>query len=147
MDILSIPFHRLLNIERIQNDDDFIFQIEERPELHNHLGTFHACAQLTLAEATSGEYLLQQFREIKDVVVPVIRRTEVKYSMPANGILFSKASFSSTSKQDFLKELETKNRCIISIKVEVFNTESKRTLSAVFDWVITIMPVRKSVLR
>ena len=139
MDILSIPFHRLLNIERNQNDDDFIFQIEERPELHNHLGTFHACAQLSLAEATAGEFLQQQFQELKDVVVPVIRRTEVKYSMPANGTLFSKASFSSGSKEDFLKEFEARKRCIIPIKVEVFNTESKRTLSAVFDWLITIM--------
>ena len=139
MDILSIPFHKLLNIERNQNDDDFIFQIEERPELHNHLGTLHACAQLSLAEATAGEYLQQQFPEIKDTVVPVIRRTEVKYSMPAKGTLFSKASFSSGSKEDFLKELESKKRCIIPIKVEVFNTESKRTLSAVFDWFITMM--------
>lgn len=139
MDILSIPFHHLLNIERNQNDDDFIFQIDERPELHNHLGTFHACAQLSLAEATSGEFLQQQFQELKDVVIPVIRRTEVKYSMPANGTLYSKASFSSGSKDDFLKEFEARKRCIIPIKVEVFNTESKRTMSAVFDWLITIM--------
>ena len=139
MDILSIPFHRLLNIERFQNDNDFIFQLEERPELHNHLGTFHACAQLSLAEATAGEYLQQQFPEIKDAVIPVIRRTEVKYSMPAKGTLFSKASFSSGSKEDFLKEFELRNRCIIPIKVDVFNTEGKRALSAVFDWVITIM--------
>ena len=89
MDILSIPFHRLLNIERNLNDDEFIFQIEERPELHNHLGTFHACAQLSLAEATAGEYLQQQFPEIKDEVIPVIRKTEVKYAMPAKGSFFS----------------------------------------------------------
>ena len=56
MDILSIPFHQLLHIERNQ-DDAFIFQMKERPEFNNHLGTFHACAQLSLAEATSGEYL------------------------------------------------------------------------------------------
>ena len=37
MDILSIPFHRLLNIERSQNDNDYIFQIDERSELHNRL--------------------------------------------------------------------------------------------------------------
>ena len=67
MNILSIPFHRLLHIER-NLDDDFIFQIRERPELHNHLGTFHACAQLSLAEATAGEYLQQQFQEIKSSI-------------------------------------------------------------------------------
>ena len=137
MDILSIPFHHLLNIEAYQKDGDFIFQVEERPELHNHLGTFHACAQLALAEATSGEYLQQEFLELKDVVVPVIRRTEVKYSLPANGTLFSKASFASGSKEEFLKDFQARKRCIIPIKVEVFNLENKRTLSAVFDWLIS----------
>ena len=139
MDILSIPFHRLLNIERFQNDSDFIYQIEERPELHNHLGTFHACAQLSLAEATAGEYLRQRFPEIKDAVIPVIRRTEVKYAMPAKGTLISKASFSSGSKEGFLKDFKLRGRCMIPIKVEVFNTDRKRTLSAVFDWVITLI--------
>lgn len=136
MDILSIPFHQLLRVER-SDDDDFIFQLKERPEFHNHLGTFHACAQLTLAEATSGEYLQEQFQEIKDEVVPVIRRTEVKYSMPANGMLSSKASFSTGNKEQYLSEFKSRKRCIIPIKVEVFNTENKKTLSAVFDWVIT----------
>ena len=79
MDILSIPFHRLLNIEPNQKGGEFIFQIEERPELHNHLGTFHACAQLALAEATSGEFMIQ---------------------------------------------FEARKRCIIPIKIEVFNTEN-----------------------
>lgn len=138
MDILSVPFHRLLNIEENQKGGEFIFQVEERPELRNHLGTFHACAQLALAEATSGEYLLQQFMELKDVVVPVIRRTEVKYSLPANGTLFSKATFASGSKEEFMKQFEARKRCIIAIKIEVFNTENKRTLSAVFDWLISL---------
>lgn len=135
MDILSIPFHRLLHIERNPNND-FIFQMEERPELHNHLETLHACVQLALAEATSGEYLQDQFQEIKDLVIPVIRRTEVKYSLPANGTLYSKAAFSSGSREGYLKEYETRKRCIIPIRVEVINTEGKRTLSAVFEWAV-----------
>ena len=137
MDVLSIPFHHLLQIERNQ-DDDFIFQIKERPELLNHLGTFHACAQLALAEATSGEFLQEQFHEIKDLVIPVIRRTEVKYSMPAKGSLYSKATFSSGNKEDFLKEFESRKRFNIPIKVEVFNTDGKRTLSSIFEWVIMV---------
>lgn len=110
--------------------------IDERPELHNHLGTYHACAQLALAEATSGEYLQEQFKEIKDQVIPVIRRTEVKYSMPANGTLNSRASLSLGDREGYLKEFELKKRCLIPIQVEVFNTEKKRVLSAKFEWVI-----------
>jgi len=137
MDILTIPFHRLLRIERNQ-DDDFIFQIKERSELQNHLGTYHACAQLALAEATAGEYLQQQLHEIKDMVIPLIRRTEVKYTRPASGTLSSKASFSVENKEYYLKEFESRKRCYIPIEVEVYNSEGKKTLSAIFDWVIMV---------
>ena len=84
MDILSIPFHRFLNIEKSDEGEGFIFRMEERPEHLNHLGTIHACAQLALAEASSGEFLLEQFGDLKDSVIPLIRKTEVKYSKPAN---------------------------------------------------------------
>ena len=137
MDILKIPFHRHLQIENFQDNDEYIFCMDERPEHLNHLGTIHACAQLALAEASSGEYLRTQFNEIEGKVVPVIRKTEVKYSTPANGSLFSKASFPAGNREDYLKEYKLRGRFIIPVKVEVYNNENKRTLLAVFEWFIT----------
>ena len=58
MDILAIPFHKFLNIKK-HAGDDYIFEADERPEYLNHLQTIHACVQLALAEASSGEFLLQ----------------------------------------------------------------------------------------
>ena len=58
MDILSIPFHKYLSIEKYPGDV-YIFQVQEKPEFLNHLQTHHACLQLALAEASSGEFLLQ----------------------------------------------------------------------------------------
>ena len=97
MNILSVPFHQFINIKRSENEN-YIFTIEERPEYLNHLGTIHACVQLSLAEATSGEFLLNQFIELASEVIPVVRKTEVKYRKPANGNLFSKATFSMNKK-------------------------------------------------
>jgi len=68
MEILSIPFHHFLNIKRNENED-FIFKIDERPEYSNHLGTIHACVQVSLAEASSGEFLLQQFNELETELI------------------------------------------------------------------------------
>ena len=137
MDILNIPFHRLLHIGKDQISDEYLFCMEERPELLNHLGTIHACAQLALAEASAGEYLVQQFNELKGKVVPVIRKTEVKYALPANGSLFSKVSFISGTREEYLEEYEKRGRFLIPTKVEVYNSENKRTLTAVFNWFIT----------
>lgn len=137
MDILEIPFHRHLNIERSGDEEDVFYCMEEHPEVLNHLGTIHACAQLALAEATSGGYLIQQFPELNGKVIPVIRKTEVKYSTPAFGKLSSRASFLSGSREQYMVDYMDKGRCIIPVKVEVFNTENKKTLSAVFSWFIT----------
>jgi len=133
MDILEIPFHRYLNIEE-HPEDDYIFEAKERPEHLNHLGTIHACVQLSLAEASSGEFLLKEFGEHRDEVIPLIRKTEVKYHRPANGTLYSRASFPGLNQAGFLEKLFSRGRAVIQIKVEIFDDNSQKVLTAVFDW-------------
>ena len=135
MNILEVPFHRFLNIEK-SDKQGFIFKLAEQQQLINHLGTIHACAQLTLAESTSGEFLLNEFYEIREQVIPVMRKTEVKYQKPGKGNLYSKATFSKIDKVSVYNELSRKSRAIVPIKVEVFNDANERTLLAVFDWFV-----------
>jgi len=140
MDILAIPFHQFLNIKRSESDD-FIFRIEEQPEFLNHLGTIHACVQLSLAEATSGEFLLNQFNDLKNELVPVVRKSEVKYHKPANGMLFSKATFASSNRENALIELETKKRALIQVRVDVYDEKNMNMLTAIFEWfILKIIP-------
>jgi hypothetical protein len=136
MDILEIPFHKYMNIKKVIRDKDLIFRIEERPEYLNHLGTIHACVQLSLAEATSGEFLLHNFRCQESGLIPVIRKTEAKYHRPANGELFSKAEFFSPTRLEALVELNEKNRTLIKVKVEVNDSEKNKVLTVIFDWFI-----------
>ncbi len=133
MDILAIPFHKYLNIEK-HPGDEYIFEAREKPEHLNHLGTIHACVQLSLAEASSGEYLLLEFGALRDEVIPLIRKTEVKYHRPANGTLYSRASFPSLNKEEVLDELKSRGRSVIQIKVEIYDSSSRKVLTAVFDW-------------
>ena len=137
MDVLAIPFHKFLNIEE-HPGDEYIFEAKERPEYLNHLQTIHACVQLSLAEASSGEFLLQQFKEINTGVIPLIRKTEAKYHGPANGTLYSRASFLSSGKAEVLGELSEKNRTITQIKVEILDSSKNRVLTAIFDWFLKI---------
>lgn len=137
MDILTIPFHKFLNIKK-HAGNKYIFEADERPEHLNHLQTIHACAQLALAEASSGEFLLQQFWEINKDVIPLIRKTEVKYHKPANGTLYSRASFRSANRAEVLDELTNKNRVITQIKVEILDSSENKVLTAIFDWFLQI---------
>lgn len=135
MNILSIPFHEFIAIKR-SNKKGYLFMLEERPELNNHLNTVHASAQLALAEASSGEFLLEQFNDIKNQVIPVIRRTEIKYRQPGKGTLYTKCEFVEGDSQEFLKQFKEKKRIILKVKVHVFNEFEKRTSTAIFEWLI-----------
>jgi len=135
MKILDIPYHQFLGLKSAK-DENFIFHAEAKPEYLNHLGNVHACVQLSLAEASSGEFLLHQLFDLKDKLVPVIRNTEAKYHKPANGAIFSKAQFFTLSKQELEKELTTKKRSLVKIKTEVFDEQNVKTLTAIFEWFI-----------
>ena len=136
MDILSIPFHKLIRVDR-SGKPAYIFEIIERPEYLNHLGTIHACVQLSLAEAASGEFLIQEFNELQDEVIPVVRKSEARYHRPANGKLYARAEFYKSEKQLISNDLENRGRAMLKVKVEVVDSHKYRSLTAIFDWFIT----------
>jgi hypothetical protein len=136
MENLEIPFHKFLNIKRYTDSSEFILMIDERPEYLNHVGTVHACAQITLAEATSGEFLTDNIPNLIDKFFPVVRKSQTKYHKPAHGSLFSKAKILETTIPQIVQEVEEKGRAVFQIEVKVFDSTNVNTLTAVFDWFI-----------
>lgn len=136
MNILTIPFHSHLKIKK-SNSDSFTFMLEPQVFNENHLGTVHACAQLALAEATSGQFLLENFEDFENKVVPVIRKTQVKYHTPAKGYLYSVAEFIDGSKEDYVNQFEKRGRIMTSVKVKLYDENDKLILTAIFEWLIT----------
>ncbi len=91
MDVSQLPFNRFLGIQRCESKEDGIFEFVSDEKYLNHLGTIHASALFALAEASSGQFLAEQMKEDEEAVVPVLRRTEMKYRKPAKGAVYSKA--------------------------------------------------------
>ncbi len=133
MDILSIPFHKHISIGR-SGKSAYIFEIKERPEYLNHLGTIHACVQLTLAEAASGEFLIQEFNELQNKVIPVVRKSEARYHSPANGKLYARAEFYKSDKEVVKEDIQKRSRAMLKVKVEISDSNHKKSLTAIFDW-------------
>src|SRR5437762_13509668 len=88
--VTELPFNRFLGIETA-SDPAQLLRLPAGAQYLNHLGTVHASAQLALAEASSGEFLLRHFGST-DGIVPVVRRLEAKFRKPANGAVTSIAS-------------------------------------------------------
>lgn len=137
MNVLEIPFNKFLGIQRAESKTEFIFKLDSKKEYLNHLGTIHASVLFSLAEASSGEYLLNQFKDYNLDIIPVIRKVETKYSLPGKGSAYSKATFVNNNVENFIKELNSKNRAIIKVKVDIFNEEEKKLMTSVFDWFIS----------
>jgi acyl-coenzyme A thioesterase PaaI-like protein len=110
--------------------------LSDKEKYKNHLGTIHASAQFSLAEATSGYFLLKEFQEIKNII-PVVRKVEVKYKKPAQGKLFSKAELKE-NEEEIIKELFDKQRVLITVKVGILDSKSNITMVADFEWFIAL---------
>jgi len=132
--VTELPFNKFLGIQPASGDAHLL-QLPSGNEYLNHLGTVHAAAQLALAEASSGEFLLRHFGSAEDLL-PVVRRVEAKFRKPASGSIVSTASVAPEALAQLDAELSLKSRAVISITVEVYDELGAHTLSATFEWFI-----------
>src|SRR4051794_16991846 len=88
--VTNLPFNRFVGIQAAGADGG-ILRLPAGDQYLNHLGTVHASAQLSLAEATSGEFLLRVMGETEGLM-PVVRRLEARFRKPAYGAVTSRAS-------------------------------------------------------
>lgn len=137
LDILEIPFNKVINLER-SDKDQYILMLKDQSSLHNHLETLHAGVLFSVAESSSGEYLLQTFSHLKMEIIPVIRKAEIKYSTPGKGAVYSNAELISPTVREVDEMLETKKRVVIRVRADVFNEEDQRLLTAHFEWFVAV---------
>jgi acyl-coenzyme A thioesterase PaaI-like protein len=132
--VTELPFNSFLGIQTA-TDSLHLLQLPSGSQYLNHLGTVHASAQLALAEASSGEFLLKHFGGSRGVV-PVVRRLEAKFRKPASGSVASTAIATPEALARLDEELASKGRSLIPVTVELHDESGTHTLSATFEWFI-----------
>lgn len=133
--VTELPFNRFLGLE-VATDPAQILRLPGGPQYLNHLETVHASAQLALAEATSGEFLLRGVGSIAGLV-PVVRRLESKFRKPAHGALVSTVTTSPEVLEKVRADLEARGRATVTVEVELYDESDAHTLSATVEWFIT----------
>jgi acyl-coenzyme A thioesterase PaaI-like protein len=136
--VTELPFNSFLGIETASEPTQLL-RLPAGAQYLNHLGTVHASAQLALAEASSGEFLLRALGSTSGVV-PVVRRLDSKFRKPANGAVTSTVSTPPEALQQLSADLAAKGRGIISVAVELHDESGAHTLSATVEWFITRVP-------
>jgi acyl-coenzyme A thioesterase PaaI-like protein len=132
--VTELPFNHFLGV-RLAGDSPHLLRLPSGGQYLNHLGTVHASAQLALAEASSGEFLLRHFGSAHGII-PVVRRMEAKFRKPASGSITSSVSVPPEALARLDAELSSKGRSLFAIPVELYDESGAHTLSATFEWFI-----------
>jgi acyl-coenzyme A thioesterase PaaI-like protein len=135
--VTALTFNELVGLQ--QGGDSSLLTLPAGDQYLNHLGTVHAGALLTLAEAASGEFLLKYFSPT-DEVVPVVRRIEAKFRKPAHGAIASSTSASDVLLHEMKDELAAKGRTLVRIPVDLHDQSGTHVLSATVEWFISKAP-------
>lgn len=134
MDVIEIPYNAFLGITSGGSPNSL--RLKMTPELQNHLGAMHAGAQYSLAEACSGLYLLQQFPDLADKVVPVVRSAQVKYRKPAEDDIVAEASADQTEIDRFTERFSKKGRATITVNIAVKDPQGNTAMAGAFEWFV-----------
>lgn len=135
MDVTQIPFNILLEISHSSSDDN-VLELGFADNKKNHLGTFHAGAQFALAEACSGLALQNNFPHLAHSVIPVLRKSEIKFKKPAQSTLQARARIATETKVTFEQQLEKKGRATIAVPVEIMDHRGTITMTGTYEWFV-----------
>ncbi len=136
MRIPDLPFNALIGIQ-YSDDERYTLVLPEDPKYTNHLGTVHASALLALAEATSGQCLVDLTREVDFPLIPVVRRLESKFVKPAQGAIYSSYHLPGDASEPFLETLASRGRALLSIPVQIHDQNETLALNATVDWFVS----------
>ncbi len=138
MNILELPFNQHVGLGLARHGDRDVVCLD--PESHhcNHLGTVHAGALYSLAEAASGHELLHRLDLSPTEVMAVLRSAKVKYRRQATGRLLALAAMDEQVIAPFEQQLADKGRAFIDVEVQIVASGGEEEVFAgVFSWFVS----------
>lgn len=134
MHVTELAINKTMGMQLAAPEAGHLLELPETPLLLNHVGTVHASVQFALAEACSGEFLLRTLGETQNQVFAVLRSSNVKFRKPAHGALRATARVAEETNAAWSDELATRGRVVVSLHVEVSDTQGVITMSGQYDW-------------
>ena len=134
MHVTDLALNKTLRMQLVPVGDRDILEMPESPLLLNHVGTIHASAQFALAEASSGEFLLQHLGDTQNQVFAVLRTSAVKFRKPARGSLRASARLADGIAEPLANQLASRGRAFASVLVEVADRQGDVTMRGQYEW-------------
>lgn len=115
----SVPFANHTGVELLAlSAQGGVAKLIQRQEVSNHIGTVHAGAIFTLAEAASGAAMAGVFAPNLMTIRPVVSQASIAFLKVGKGILLASAILARPA-ADVLAEFDAANQTAFDVLVEV----------------------------
>ncbi len=130
----AVPFAGHLGLEITSvGAGEAVVLLPDRAELANHVGSQHAGALFTVAEAASGAAFVGAFAERLGEITPLARGAEISYEKIANGPIEATARLG-VPREGALATLDAEGRVVFPCEVELADSEGRRVATATIQW-------------
>jgi uncharacterized protein (TIGR00369 family) len=130
----AVPFAGHLDLEITSvGEGEATVRLPERPELTNHVGSQHAGALFTVAEAASGAAFVGAFAERLGEVTPLARSAEISYEKIAKGPIEASARLG-VPKEEALATLDAEGKVEFPCEIELTDGDGRRVATATVRW-------------
>ncbi|WP_119422392.1 PaaI family thioesterase [Desertibaculum subflavum] len=130
----AVPFAGLAGVELTElGPGRATARLVQRPDLCNHLGTFHAGALFTLGETASGGAMTGAFAEQILSVRPVAAEARITYAKAARGTLTATAT--ATEAPELLKaRLDAEGKVLFDVTVDIADEQGQLVAGMTVAW-------------
>jgi acyl-coenzyme A thioesterase PaaI-like protein len=130
----AVPFAGFLGLEitHVAAGESTVL-LPERVELTNHVGSQHAGALFTAAEAASGAAFVGAFAERMGEVTPLARAAEISYEKIAKGPIEARAKLGVPA-ADALATLDAEGKVVFPCEIELADASGQRVATATVQW-------------
>jgi uncharacterized protein (TIGR00369 family) len=134
----AVPFagHLGLEISSVGEGEAMVV-LPDRSELTNHVGSQHAGALFTVAEAASGAAFVGAFAERLAEVTPLAKSAEISYERIAKGPIEARARLG-ISKDEAMGTLNSEGRVVFPCEIELTDSSRERVATATVHWHIRL---------
>lgn len=129
MNITELPYNQYIGIEK--GDTDVL--LCKKPELLNHVGTIHAAVLYGLAEAASGDWIIEHLMTKFPDTLALARQGSIQYKRPAENDCTAEANVDADALASCVTELENRGRATLAVPVRIL-CDGKPVATAEFDW-------------
>jgi acyl-coenzyme A thioesterase PaaI-like protein len=130
----AVPFNSHLRLEiREVSPERGVVALPDRDELRNHVGSQHAGALFSAAEAASGAAFVGALHERLGDIRPLAQRAQIEYKKIAQGEILATARLD-RSPEELLEELDAEGVVRFPVDVELADREGDIVAEVRVDW-------------